>query len=307
MKKILSLMILFCAFGLTKAQNLTQYNHYIGNQGLLNPAYNGTRDVISGLVLHRSQWVGFEGAPFNEAINVHGPIEGKNMGLGIVIQNDHIGFTNTFDFFGAASYKLQIDKRRFLSLGLQLGLSSVVYDGTKAVTEEFGDPLFTGKYSKVNLNVGFGSYLYAEEYFIGLSIPKFFHNKFSTEAEFYKNTLNFKNMHTYLYGGYVFDWNDIKVKPTLLTKIVPGAPLEFDISTSVLLAEKVWVGVAYRTTSDLIFLTEYNIDRRFTVRYSFDYALSPLHNYAKFGSHELAVQFDFTFQKRPGMRSIRYF
>jgi len=295
------------AFGLSNAQDLAQYNHYIANQGLLNPAYNGTRDVISGLFVHRSQWIGVEGAPMNQALNVHGPIEDTNLGLGVILQNDHIGFTNTFDFMGAASYKINIDKKKILSLGLQLGFSSFVSDGTKAVVSDPNDVALQDKYSKINFNAGFGAYFYTQEYFAGLSIPKFFYNEINNETDLYKNTLNFSNLHTYIYGGYVFEWGEVMVKPTLLTRIVPGAPLQFDVSANVLLMKKLWLGLSYRTTSDLVFLAEYNIDRRFTVRYSFDYTMSSLSNYAQYGSHEIGLQFDFSFEKRPGMRSIRYF
>ena len=305
-KAIISLIVLL-ATSVAYGQDMVQFNHYIANQGLLNPAYNGTRDVISGLLIHRSQWVGFEGAPMNQALNVHGPIEDTNLGVGVSIMNDKIGFSNNFDAMVAASYKLMIDRRKFLSFGLQFGVSSRVYDGNKAVTEQFGDPLFNGKESKLGMNVGFGTYFYGEDYFAGFSIPKMFTNNFDEDNAVYKNTLDFKNMHMYLYGGYMIDWDGVKIKPTLLVREVYGAPLQFDVSASVLLADAVWLGLSYRSVSDVVFLTEYIINRQFTVRYSFDYSLSAISNYAKYGSHEIGIQFDFTFNKRAGMRSIRYF
>jgi len=305
-RTILSLIVLLVA-SLSYGQDMVQYNHYIANQGLLNPAYNGTRDVISGLLIHRSQWVGFEGAPINQSLNVHGPIEDTNLGVGLNITNDKVGFSNNFDAFAAVSYKLMVDRRKFVSFGLQLGVSSHVYDGTKAITSQYGDLLFQGKASKIGMNVGFGSYFYGENYFAGFSIPRMFSNSFDESGKVYKNTLDFKNMHTYLYGGYVFDWSDIKVKPTLLFRQVYGAPLQFDVSANVLLADAIWVGASYRSTANAVLLTEYIINRQFTVRYSFDYSLNNLNTYAKYGSHEISLQFDFTFNKRAGMRSIRYF
>ncbi len=290
-------------------QDVAQYNHYIANQGLLNPAYNGTRDVISGLLINRNQWIGVEGAPMNQSLNVHGPIEDTNLGVGVVIMNDMIGFTRNTDAMVSAAYKLEIDRSSFLSLGLQLGISSVVYDGTKAVTEQYGDPVFEGKQSKIGLNVGFGAYLYKEDYFAGFSVPKMFSNNFDEANETFKNTLDFKSMTMYLYGGYVFDWGDVKVKPTLLFREVYGAPLQFDVSGHVLLMETLWLGLSYRSISDVVFLAEFKPNRKspFTFRYSFDYSLNSLSQYAKVGSHEIGIQFDFTFNRRAGMRSIRYF
>ncbi|SMO45128.1 type IX secretion system membrane protein, PorP/SprF family [Saccharicrinis carchari] len=306
-KKAIISFILLLATSAVYGQDMVQFNHYIANQGLLNPAYNGTRDVISGLLIHRSQWVGFDGAPMNQALNVHGPIEDTNLGVGVSIMNDNIGFSNNFDAMAAASYKLMIDREKFLSFGLQLGVSSRVYDGNKAITEQFGDPLFNGKESKLGMNVGFGTYFYGENYFAGFSVPKMFSNNFDEGEETYKNTLDLKNMHMYLYGGYVIDWDGVKIKPTLLLREVYGAPLQFDVSANVLVADALWLGLSYRSVSEMVFLSEYVINRQFTVRYSFDYALSSINKYAKYGSHEIGIQFDFTFNKRAGMRSIRYF
>jgi len=309
MNKVVLIALLICmSYHRVSAQDVGQYNHYIANQGLLNPAYNGTRDIISGILIHRSQWIGFEGAPMSQSLNVHGPIRDTDLGAGISIINDKVGFSNTLDALASASYRLIIDKRRntFVSLGLSLGVSSHIYDGTKAITDQFGDPVFQGKESKIGLNVGFGSYYYGENYFAGFSIPKMFSNQFDQTSEAFRNRLDFKNMTMYLYGGYVFDWNDVKIKPTILFREVYGAPLQFDVSANVLLAEKVWLGMGYRSISDVVFLAEYIIDRRFTVRYSFDQSLTSINKYAKFGSHEISLQFDLNFDKRL-MRSIRYF
>lgn len=290
------------------AQDQAVYNHYISNQGILNPAYNGTRDFISGLAVFRSQWIGMEGAPYTGALNVHGPIEQvDNLGAGIVLSNDHLGFTNNLEFFAAASYRLKVDRKHTLSLGLQLGFKNVVYDGSKANPVDYGDPLFTSRISKFGFNFGFGGYMYTKNYFVGLSIPRFFQNKLNTNKQEIKNIVSFKDLHTYIYGGYVFDIDDILVRPTALIRVVPGAPLQLDVSCSILLIEKLWLGLSYRTVTDLVFFGEYQIDRRWAIKYSFDYPMSTIHKHAKFGSHEIGVQFDFSTKRRPGMRSIRNF
>ncbi|WP_016776176.1 PorP/SprF family type IX secretion system membrane protein [Anaerophaga thermohalophila] len=308
---ITGILILMLVFGASlKAQDQYQFNHYIANQGLLNPAYNGTRDIISGLLIHRSQWLGMEGAPMNQALNVHSPIEETNLGVGLVLVNDHIGFSNTFDAFAAASYKLQIDRNdRFLSFGLQAGVSSLVWDGTKAEVNDPGDPVFDSKESKMIFNVGFGAYFYSDTYFAGFSVPKIFSNQFDEDPNVndFKNTLDLKNMHSYLYGGYVFELEDVIIKPTMLVKYVYGAPLQLDITGNVMFMDRLWLGLSYRTISDVVFLGEYIINDQFTVRYSFDYPISELNQFNNYGTHEISLQFDFSFNSRPGMRSIRYF
>lgn len=301
--------VAFCGMAsLGHAQDQAVYNNYISNQGILNPAYNGTRDIISGLIVFRSQWTGFTGAPYSGALNVHTPLDKvKNLGVGLVLTEDHLGFTNQLELFVAGSYQLKLDKRNTLALGLQLGFKDIVYDGTKAVLADYGDPVFDGKISKYGFNFGFGAYFYSSKYFAGVSIPRFFANKYNSDKQEIKNTVSFRDLHTYLYGGYVFDIEDVLVKPTGLIRIVPGAPLEFDITCNVMFVKGLWLGLSYRTVTDVVFMAEYQLTKQWAIRYSFDYPISEIHKHAKFGSHEIGVQFDFSTKKRPGMRSIRYF
>lgn len=314
MRSIVRYIMIFAVLSATtlvRAQDQAVYNHYIANQGVLNPAYNGSRDVISGLLLFRSQWTGFKGAPYTGAFNMHGPITSikslRNAGVGVVLTEDKIGFTNQLEFFVAGSYKLKLDNRNTLSLGLQLGFKNIVYDGKKAVLVDYGDPVFDGRVSKFGFNFGFGAYLYTTKYFAGLSIPRFFVNKYNSDKQEIKNTVSMKDCHIYAYGGYVFDIDDIKFKPTALMRIVPGAPLTFDVSCEVMPVKNLWVGVSYRTVTDVVFLAEYQINKRLGVRYSFDYPINDIRKYTVAGSHEIGIQFDFQTKRAPGMRSIRYF
>lgn len=313
MKSLSRYILVVLILGITticSAQDQVVYNNYVSNQGILNPAYNGTRDNISGLLIMRKQWFGFDGAPFTGALNVHSPIDAvDNLGLGLVVQNDHIGFTNNLEIFAAGSYRLKINRDLTLSLGLQMGVKNVIYDGTKAVIVDYGDPVFDGRISKFGFNFGTGAYLYTNSYFVGFSVPGFFANKYDTDKQEIKNVVRFKDVHSYIYGGYVFDVDDILIKPTGLVRVVPGAPLTIDISCSFrpIKDYDLWVGLSYRTVSELVFMAEYRINRKWTIKYSFDYSISDIQSYAKAGSHEIGVQFDFSPKRRPGMRSMRYF
>ncbi|MCQ2203795.1 MAG: PorP/SprF family type IX secretion system membrane protein [Bacteroidales bacterium] len=330
MRDLVRYIVILAVMGVTtlvvRAQDQAVYNHYISNQGILNPAYSGSRDAISGLLVFRSQWTGFKGAPYTGAVNVHGPITSikalKDVGVGVVVSNDHLGFTNNFEFFAAGSYRLKLNNKTNLRLGLQVGFKNILYDGTKAIITHPNDPLFLKeKVSKFGFNTGFGAYLYTAKYFVGLSVPRFFTNKYNSNKQEIKNTVSFKDLHSYVYGGYVFDVNDIKIKPTALARVIPGAPLTMDISCSVkpIKNQELWVGFSYRTVSEAVILAEYQVGKigskksnkksssTWGVRYSFDYSISDIRKYATVGSHEIGVFMDFTPKKSPGMRSIRYF
>ena len=82
MKKVVSVFgfLLILALGTTSlsAQQDPQYTQYMYNTVAINPAYAGNRGVTSIVGLHRSQWVGLDGAPRTQSLSIHSPIgEGK--------------------------------------------------------------------------------------------------------------------------------------------------------------------------------------------------------------------------------------
>ena len=305
MRKLGLILFFVCSCIVTIAQNYKQYNHYIANQGLLNPAYNGTREVLSGLLVARNQWIGIEGAPVTQAFNLHAPAANSNLGLGLSITNEKIGATHMLDLYGAIAYKVYLNEDYILSLGVQAGINSFSMDESLIVSLDNSDPTLYGS-SNASMNAGFGSYVYSEKFFAGLSIPEFFTNVYDTKAAQYVKTFDYKNIHYYLYGGYVFEFDYYAFKPTVLSRMVYGAPIQIDLTANFLLLERVWLGLSYKTSSELTFLAEYLIDKKLSIRYSYDYPFSALNQVKNYGSHEIGIQFDFSFG-RTTMKSIRYF
>ena len=73
------------------AQQDSQFTQYMYNTININPAYAGSRETLSIFALHRTQWVGLEGAPVTNTASIHTPINGSNLGLGVSIVSDRIG------------------------------------------------------------------------------------------------------------------------------------------------------------------------------------------------------------------------
>ena len=76
-----------------KAQSDALYSQYMFNQFTINPAYAGSRDALSAVLLYRTQWVGLEGAPNTVNLSAHSPFQAKNMALGVNVVLDEIGPT----------------------------------------------------------------------------------------------------------------------------------------------------------------------------------------------------------------------
>jgi hypothetical protein len=53
---------------------------YMYNTININPAYAGSRGALSIFALHRTQWVGLDGAPVTNAVSKH-PFNNSRLGL----------------------------------------------------------------------------------------------------------------------------------------------------------------------------------------------------------------------------------
>ena len=92
--------IIFLLLGLSLwAQQEPHYTHFMFNQQLYNPAYVGSRPA-SFTGLHRSQWIGFEGAPYSEVVSFQTPIMRQRAGVGGSISRYAIGVS--YAWFGSA-------------------------------------------------------------------------------------------------------------------------------------------------------------------------------------------------------------
>ena len=102
------------------AQQEPQYTQYMLNTQVINPAIVGSRGVATVGLLHRSQWLGLDGAPNTQTIHFNAPLS-ERLGFGISAVNDEIGSgTSKETFFDASfSYSIPVSNSVKLSFGLQ--------------------------------------------------------------------------------------------------------------------------------------------------------------------------------------------
>ena len=90
------------------AQQNAQFTQYMYNTININPAYAGSRGALSIFALHRTQWLGLDGAPVTNAVSVNTPFNGTNLGLGVSLVNDRIGPTDENTFSADLSYTIHL-------------------------------------------------------------------------------------------------------------------------------------------------------------------------------------------------------
>tara|TARA_R110002050_G_scaffold1281_1_gene9118 strand:+ start:803 stop:1735 length:933 start_codon:yes stop_codon:yes gene_type:complete len=295
-KYIIIILFIITGFKSVTAQQDAQYTQYMYNTIAVNPAYAGTRGVLSISALHRSQWVGLDGAPTTQTINFHTPVSNR-VGLGLSIINDEIGNgTNQDTYVDAAfSYSIPTSEKGKLSFGLKAGghLLNIDFAKLRNYGAESNLPNVDHKFSP---NFGAGVYYHTQQFYAGLSVPNFLQTEhFDSSGNNSSSFLAEERMNFYFITGYVFDFNpNLKFKPAALIKAVKGAPLQADFSVNFLLNDKFSLGAAYRWDAAVSALVGFQISDQLMLGLAYDREVTDL-GATRFndGSFEVFLRYEF--------------
>lgn len=307
MKRIKGLMALIALTSFSgQAQQDPQYTHYMYNTTVINPAYAGSRGSMSIFGLHRSQWVGLDGAPTTNALSIHTPLQNSKLGLGLSFVNDRLGVMEENNINVDVSYTLDLNSRGSkLSFGIKASANLLNVEYSRLNIYNPNDPLMdVDIQSEFSPNVGAGVYWHTDKSYVGLSVPNFLENRRFEDESIYSG-MN-QRMHFYLMGGHVFELNPtLKFKPAFLLKAVEGAPLQADVTANFLIQEKLTLGAAYRWDAAWSALAGYQVSDGLFIGYSYDGETTKLARYNS-GSHEVFVRFEL-FNKYRRVNSPRFF
>ena len=285
------------------AQQDAQYTQYMYNTININPAYAGSRGVMSVFGLHRTQWVGLDGAPTTNTFSLNTPISNSNLGVGFSLVNDRIGPTSDNTISADISYTIPMNEVYKLSFGVKASGNIFNLDTDKLDPAQANDPNLQNFNNEFSPNFGAGVYLHSDKLYLGLSVPNFLQDaKYNdNEVAVFQERMNF-----YFIGGYVFDVSQsIKFKPAVLTKMVTGSPLQVDASANFLFFDKFMLGGAYRWDAAVSVLAGFQVTDGLFIGYSYDMETTNLRRYNS-GSHEVFLRFEL-FNKVSKMVSPRFF
>ena len=309
MKHFLITVVVIMAWSSAFAQQEAMYTHYMYNTLAVNPAYAGTRDALTVTALHRSQWVGFAGAPVTQTLTMHTPLRNKKIGIGVSIINDVIGPDRNTGFTVDYSYKLRINKEAQLALGLKAGLSLLKSNLASLDIDDANDPVFNNDItSKLLPNFGFGAYYYTDRYYLGLSVPRLLENNYDNNTIEGSADLISQGKHYYLIAGANFDLTDeIQFRPTSLVKMSSTAPIEVDITAMFIYDNMFSLGIMGRSGDAVGILAGVMVLEQLEVGYSFDWSFANSTKVYNSGSHEIFVRYDFIYKNAARIHSPRYF
>ncbi len=286
-KKTFLAILLLAGLG-SYAQQDAQYTQYMYNTINVNPAYAGSRGVMSIFGLYRTQWVGLEGAPKTSNFSIQSPL-GSNLGGGLSLVSDKLGPTQENTLSADLSYTIQTSAFYKLSFGIKGSADFFNLDPNKLNPKNANDASLQNFHNSFSPNVGAGVYFHSDQLYVGLSVPNLLETNRYNDNEV---VVNKEKMNLYLIGGYVFDLSpSLKFKPAFLLKGVSGAPLQLDVSGNFMFNEKFVLGLAWRWSAAASVMAGFQITDGMYIGYGYDLETTKLHNYNS-GSHEIFLRFE---------------
>lgn len=293
MKKIsLVALVLLGIFQVSFGQQESHYSQYMFNPLSYNPAYAGSRGVMSGVMVFRKQWWGFPGAPTTANLTLHTPSANERHGYGFNFTHDRLGITT--QNFLELSYAFRIPTRNgHLALGLDGGFTNFTNRYSEVTTRDPDQVLPLTDLTAWLPRVGTGIFYSGERSFIGFSAPNLLAGRYwRYENNVVQDLADKQRVHYFATAGYLFPLaNDVEFRPSVVYKMVADAPNQMDINATFILSQTLGFGAGYRTGDGIVLMVEYFSKRYLRLGYAFDYSLTRLQR-ASAGSHEFMVGFD---------------
>jgi type IX secretion system PorP/SprF family membrane protein len=315
MKKIITTI----AFGILSLGAFSQqdagFSMYFFNPMYINPAYAGSREVLSGSLVHRSQWIGMAGGPTTQSLSLHSAIPNSRIGLGLAVYNDDAGPMKNTGINATFAYHLPINSTTKLSFGITGMMNNIRVGFDQINIDNKNDPSFVGNSSSSWVpDASAGLYLYKKRFYAGISATHLLESKFGLTSANGADLAKFYRQY-YLTSGIVVPLApNLDFRPSLLLKYVQAAPVVGEVDGTFILYQKLFLGVGYRTDKRinmdrtdnmLIGIIEFEILPSLRVGYSYDYYLNRNGTYNS-GTHEIMLGWDISCNKTR-MSSPRYF
>lgn len=279
------------------AQQEPQFSDYKLNISSFNPAFAGFYDG-SAMLIHRTQFVGINGAPKAVNFNLNLPVN-ETMGVGLNIISQTLGVTDENSITADYSYSIFTSDETMLSFGLKAGVNILNVDYNRLNIGEQDASFANNIDGEVSPRIGAGVLYSTPKWFFGLSTPNFLSKNYSPEIQ---GSATVTKPHFYFMTGYnTFLTDDILFRPSILSKAVVGAPLAIDLALNFDYQEKFRFGVSYRWDAAVSAIAGISISRDIQVGYSYDYLTGALSKLSS-GSHQFYIKF--TFKKSSELRRV---
>lgn len=263
-------------------QYLPQLSQLIKTLEFVNPGYNASKDHTSIVMLHRNQWLGFDGAPKAYALNAHVPLNKYHLGFDANLYTETLGLRTQSNFDLGGNVDVKVSPLSYFTFGLMGGLEAKQFDFGKADWVDIGVPVATD-YNQYLFHAAAGLNFFAKNLHLGASM---YYTNFT--SSYYSLGERFTY---YANGSYLVPiGNNWALKPAVLARVFTDQ-VDLDYGMFVLYKDIFWLGVANRLDQAMIFMADVKVTNLFRLGYSYDYPISDRPDF-KYSSHEIRLEFN---------------
>jgi type IX secretion system PorP/SprF family membrane protein len=295
------------------AQQETIYSQYMFNRLAVNPAYSGTKGLVSLTALYRMQWVNLDGSPRSFSFTGHGATRNMRHGFGAMFLRDNLGAQNSTLFGVNYAFRIPLDgrstsnpRRTFLSFGLQANGLQFELDGSKVRTFQSDDPAFgNGSESVIVPDLGAGVFFNTSMLYIGFSVA----HLNEPEINLFRNEDSRLDRHYFLTAGVDLPLTKDRsylITPSIFYRVVRSADPQLDLNLNFMMVQTFWIGAGYRLDDAAVLMAGFYPLKQLRIGYSYDLTTSKLRSHQN-GSHEIMISYDFGNPNKVRVVTPRYF
>ncbi|GAB4292903.1 MAG: type IX secretion system membrane protein PorP/SprF [Marinilabiliales bacterium] len=277
------------------------YSQYMFNGLAINPAYAGSREVLSMTGSSRNQWLGFKGAPKTYYFSAHTPLMKNRLGLGFQIINDNIAVSHNTIMQLNYAYRFPLRKGHF-SLGLSTSLQFLSSYWQDIYTIDNYDVVFEKNYHETMLNFGVGIYYYTPDFYFGLSSPLLLPYQ---QEIIVSDSVNLSANNYLITSGHKFKMNKYwSIEPSFLFKIFPEQAAQLDLNCNVSYNNVIWTGFSLRSEDAFVWLFEIKVLPQLQIGYTHDFTFSKIRKYSD-GTNEFFLRYEVGY--KTNAKPIKYY
>ncbi|MGD2036055.1 MAG: PorP/SprF family type IX secretion system membrane protein, partial [Bacteroidales bacterium] len=145
------------------------------------------------------------------------------------------------------------------------------------------------------LNAGFGALYYADQYWAGFSVPRFFGYKSEASGKYKMSHEVSDYEYHFAGGGEIALPSEFAIEPSALIVLSAVNPFVVAVNAMGVYKNTYKAGLGYRYGEAFIILIGYNLNRQFSLGYSYDINIGERSGYTS-GSHEINIQYKFGYK-----------
>ncbi len=286
MKKVLLLASIAIHFSSTSnAQNDVNYTHYMFANPTYNPAAVATKHLEAAVVVRR-QWVGLNGSPFSQLLNINSYVQKLKGGVGLSIINDKLGYESTLIARLSYAPQFKLGYANYINVGISVGFMSRSLNTSKLVFENPSEA-FAQSYPTYKGGLDLGAGVEWNYQFLKIGVGGFHLDKNVIKSNFYQVP-----KHLYSYISYRWQVSSTIVLQPSITVRSSLFTTQPEASLLAYFDDVFWVGAGFRHQDAMSGLLGFKIKKKYKIGYSYDYNYDTTKKISG-GSHEFYLMADF--------------